>query len=115
LSLSILARELQKPVVTGDTMDALITDILAVHINEPSKHSGMLYMLFNDGELVVTKSGDLWLQRGLHTVYPGWGSPHKGLQLPESMGEFSYAVIQGMDVAKKLNQRVHALMRVSRK
>lgn len=38
---------------------------------ELAEQPGMVYEIWEDGEITLTKSGDLYRQRSLHTIVPG--------------------------------------------
>ncbi len=44
--------------------------LIAMHNPEALKE-GMVYELWNDGEVTLTKGGDLFRQRNLHCIEPG--------------------------------------------
>lgn len=42
------------------------------HDENATKQDGMVYELWNDGEVILTKSGSLYRQRNLHQDYPSF-------------------------------------------
>jgi len=63
------------------TIEAVQAEIIRVHDPEQAKH-GMVYQVWEDGEITLQKAGPLLWRRTLHSIYPGTsGLPL--LQLPE--------------------------------
>lgn len=52
------------------TKQEKINAVIAMHNPEALKES-MVYELWNDGEVTLTKGGDLFRQRNLHCIEPG--------------------------------------------
>ncbi len=98
--------------------EALRRDILAAHVEDPSnadKYDGkMVWLLYDDAELVLTKGGVLFGCRSHHIITPGQPRKLAGLDLPlHTETDFTYAILTSGDLATSLQIRVSSLIRAS--
>ena len=52
-------------------IDMLRQRLKSINNDELAQQPGMVYQVWNDGEITLTKSGRLLGQRGLHMIRPG--------------------------------------------
>lgn len=55
----------------GDESLSLIDLFLKYHVPDGQKAMQMVYEVWEDGEITLTKGGDLFRQRSLHCIQPG--------------------------------------------
>lgn len=93
-------------------MQALREKILAHHIEDPEHkrfNGHMLYSLYDDGEISLSKAGDLWGQRSLHVIHYGFPTILE-LNLPCKMKQYTYAIIENDTVVRQLRSEIESLM-----
>ena len=59
------------------TIEQRCDALLALHAPEQHREEGMLYSVWEDGEVTLEKGGSLFNQRNLHCIIPG--DPQAGL------------------------------------
>jgi hypothetical protein len=69
----------------------------SLHNPELIKAPGMVYEIWEDGEITLTKSGDLYGMRGLHCIVPG--KQGVNVPLPVKRGNHSSMAIADTDIA----------------
>ena len=98
----------------NDKVADLRTDILAVHVKDPRdpRHNGkMLQRLYDDGELTLSKGGDLWGNRKEHVERHGNQRRLECVDLPlVTPTNFSYAIIDDFRLAQALQERLSNLL-----
>jgi hypothetical protein len=78
------------------TLKELNEFITKAHDVKLSKEDGMVYNIFDDGEITLQKSGCLLWQRTLHTINFGVrNGPLPGLVMPCVLGHHGYAFVTG--------------------
>lgn len=70
------------------TIEELKAKLLEVHDSEAPKQFGRVTILFTDGELCSTKSGDLFGQRNLNCIRPGVEGKELPFDLPASFAGY---------------------------
>jgi hypothetical protein len=85
-------------------LEELKKDILAAH-DEKLAESGMVYILFADGEISLTKAGSLLWQRTLHMLSPGVKDLKLPIEFPASCSGFGL-IFTTHETAKKLAKRI---------
>jgi hypothetical protein len=75
----------------------------SLHKPELIDQPGMVYEIWEDGEITLTKSGDLYGQRNLHCIVPGMAGVSVPLPNKRHAGHSSMAVAEeDIVVARKL-------------
>ena len=83
-----------------------IQKLIAQHGNDTlAEEDGMVYQVWEDGEITLTKSGRLLGQRSLHTIESGWSGksvptdwfPH---DIQEGKHGFIYTDNEGADAVR---------------
>jgi hypothetical protein len=76
--------------------ESLVRTLLALHCPEAQADS-MVYIVFEDGEVCLTKGGDLFMHRSLHCQVPGAvQAPLPASAMPVYYGEdHGYLVARG--------------------
>jgi hypothetical protein len=57
--------------MTDMTIEQRCEALLALHVPDLHREEGMLYSVWEDGEVTIEKAGDLFGQRTLHCLLPG--------------------------------------------
>lgn len=70
-----------------DTISTVISMIQKAHNPELAKQEGMVYQLWQDGELTVTKSGELLGLRNLHMIEAGF------IRKPEMYSKWMHVMV----------------------
>ena len=71
------------------TLDELADYVRAVHDETLSAQEGMVYMIWQDFEITLQKSGDLLWQRGMHTIRSGIPGVHHDMPVPYANNSFA--------------------------
>jgi hypothetical protein len=92
----------------GNTMHP--AEILANELNndEAAKKPGMVYQVWEDGEITLQKSGELLWQRNLHCIVPGLRLPKDKPELtfPHKLNGHSYAFVNSEEDAQKIRAEI---------
>ena len=81
-------------------MDPL-QELIAKHHNQDlEKRPGMVYQIWEDGEITLQKSGNLLWRRSLHSIIPG--KPGVNIPMPVKTEKHSYACVASSDIAEAL-------------
>jgi len=73
-----------------------------------SKEPGMVYMVFEDGEVTLQKSGDLLWQRTLHCIVPGLKDAMSPDLFPHKLNKHGYAFVT-RDGAERIRALIAAV------
>ena len=78
-----------------------------------SEQVGMVYQIWDDGEITLQKSGDLLWQRSIHCMNPAI-KVIEGINFPHKHGKHSYAFVD-RDDAESIREliRERALLEIS--
>jgi hypothetical protein len=80
------------------TLDELNAYIEKAHNPDLAKMQGMVYTIFDDGEICLQKSGDLLWQRTLHTIsFACINGPLVGIKMPCRINNNGYIFATGED------------------
>ncbi len=77
-----------------------------LHNVEHSQKPGMVYQVWQDGEITLQKSGDLLWQRNLHMIAPPPAHFVSGLKFPETSGSNSFAFVGTKEEAERVRSLV---------
>jgi hypothetical protein len=72
------------------------------HNDQYSKEPGMVYQVWEDGEITLQKSGELLWQRSLHCIVPALTKYYAGLKFPCEYGEHSFAFVRNKEEAEEI-------------
>ena len=80
--------------------------------DELSKQVGMVYQVWDDGEITLQKCGDLLWQRSIHTINPDLGfGKLADINFPHKRGIYSYAFVTDKD-AESIRQAMKEYLKV---
>jgi hypothetical protein len=86
--------------MTSTELKALIE---SKHRPDLALRPGMVWQVWEDGELTLQKSGELLWQRNLHCIAPGIVQLNKSL-MPVQEREHGYAFIENEEVGKEIRK-----------
>lgn len=92
------------------TKDEVIKLIASKHNLEASKKHGMVYQVWEDGEITLQKSGDLLWRRTLHCI--AYGFTDHNLQpneMPVSEKKRGYAFVDSKEDADECRKAIESL------
>ena len=81
-------------------MEEVIAKLLAMHRAEAWKHP-MVYEVWHDGEVTLTKGGDLYRQRSLHMIVAGNAKRALPADSLIQLGKYSRIMV---DTAEEANE-----------
>jgi hypothetical protein len=84
----------------------IFEELAKLHSDEAIHKPGMVYEVWSDGEITLTKSGDLYGQRNLHCIEPGlvpeWIAKADADSYPKKAGNgFGYLAVETSEDAYK--------------
>lgn len=88
------------------TLDELKMFIASKHNPELATKPGMVWQVWEDGELTLQKSGDLLWQRSLHSIQSGIVSNIPTSVMPIQESKHGYAFIENEEVGKAIREKM---------
>ena len=85
-------------------------EVRAAELDRPDEYKkpGMVYQVWQDGEITLQKCGDLFGQRNLHCIDPAVRNAPAGLVFPHKSGDNSYAFVANREDAEEIRALVAA-------
>lgn len=74
--------------------------------DEASQKPGMIYQIWEDGEVTLQKCGELLWRRNLHMIEFGLKNVNIGELLPHSSGEHKFAFLADGEVVNKIRDLI---------
>lgn len=88
-------------------LSELVAFIASKHKPELSHKPGMVWQIWEDGELTLQKSGELLWQRSLHCIKGGLiNSSHLKGKMPVNEKEHGYAFIESEAVGEEIRAKM---------
>jgi hypothetical protein len=78
----------------------LLAELNTLHKPELRKREGMVYEIWQDGEITLTKSGSIYGQRNLHMIVPGLGHKGVNVKLVDDCGQNSCMAVENTDLKR---------------
>lgn len=88
------------------TLQDLKDFINSKHKPELAERSGMVYQIWEDGEITLQKSGELLWQRNLHCIKSGIINILRKEDMPVVLESHGYAFIESEEVGNQIRKKM---------